>query len=84
MSVTSSIVFPLPFCVTLWVENEKVADGAILGWPHIVEIVRFWQKLVPSKQPKGKSYTTLKEVASDTLMIPKLQFFRAFFMTLLN
>ena len=84
MSVTSSIVFPLPFCVTLWVENEKVADRAILGWPHIVEIVRFWQKLVPSKQPKGKSYTTLKEAAFDTLMIPKLQFFRAFFMTLLN
>ena len=40
-----------------------------------MEITRFWQKLVPSKQPKCKSYTTLKEAASDKLMIPKLQFF---------
>ena len=75
MSVTSSSVFSLPFCATRWVENKKVADRAILVWPHIVEIVRFWQKLVPSKQPKCKSYTTLKEAASDMLMIPKLQFF---------
>ena len=75
MSVTSSSVFPLPFCATRWVENKKVADRAILVWPHIVEIVRFWQKLVPSKQPKCKNYTTLKEAAYDTLMIPKLQFF---------
>ena len=37
MSVTSSSVFPLPFCATGWVEN-KVADRAIFVWPHIVEI----------------------------------------------
>ena len=45
MSVTSSSVFPLPFCATRWVENKKVADRVILVWPHIVEIGRFWQKL---------------------------------------
>ena len=38
MSVTSSSVFPLPFCATSWVENKKVADRAIFVWPHIVEI----------------------------------------------
>ena len=43
-----------------------------------MEIVRFWQKLVPSEQPKCKSYTTLKEAASDRLTIPKLQFFAYF------
>ena len=50
MSVTSSSVFPLPFCATHWVGNKKVADRAILVAisgpfhfsPHIVEIVRFW------------------------------------------
>ena len=78
ISVTSSSVFSLPFCATRWVENKKVADRAILVWPHIVEIVRFWQKLVPSKQPNCKSYTTLKEAASGTLMISKLQFFTYF------
>ena len=62
-------------CGTCWVENKKVADRAILVRSHIVEIVRFWQKLAPSKQPKCKSYTTLKEAASDKVVIPKLQFF---------
>ena len=88
MSVTSASVFHLPFCVTRWVENKNVADRAILVLPHIVEIVRFWQKLVTCKQPKCSSYTKLKEAASDMLMIPKLEFFyicckcsRAFFMT---
>ena len=38
MSVTSSSVFPLPFCAMGWVENKKVADRAIFVWPHIVEI----------------------------------------------
>ena len=75
MSVTSASVFHLPFCVTRWVENKSVADRAILVLPHIVEIVRFWQKLVPSKQPKCNSYTKLKEAASDMMMIPKLEFF---------
>ena len=75
MSVTNSSVFPLPFCATCWVEIKKVKDRAILVWPHIAEIVRFWQKLLPSKQPKCKNYTTLKEAASDMLVIPKLQFF---------
>ena len=78
MSVTSSGVFPLPFCAADWVENQKVVNRAILVWPHIVEKIRFWQKLLPSEQPKCKSYTTLKEVASDRLAIPKLQFFAYF------
>ena len=30
MSVTSSSIFPLPFCATRWVENKKVADRVIL------------------------------------------------------
>ena len=75
MSVTSCSVVSLPFCGTRWVENKKVADRTILIWPHMVEIVRIWQKLVPSKQLRRKSYTTLKDTASDTLMIPKLLFF---------
>ena len=75
MSVTSCREFPLLFCATRWVENKIAADRAILVLSHIVEIVRFWVKLVPSKQPKCKSHTTFKEAACNLLMIPKLQFF---------
>ena len=67
MSVTSSSIFPFPFRATRWVENKKVADRVILVWSHIVEIVRFWQKLVPSKQPKCKSYTTLREAGNNLI-----------------
>ena len=77
VSVTSSSVFPCHFVPHVGLKIKKLKT-AILVWPHIVEIVRFWQKLVPTKQPKCKSYTTLKEAASGTLMIPKLQFFTYF------
>ena len=74
MSVTSSSVYPLLFCATRWVEKKKFVCRPNLLWAHIVQIVRFLQKVVPSKQPKCKSYSTLKKAASDMLMIPKLQF----------
>ena len=34
-AVTGSTVFPLKFCATRWVEDEKVAQKAIEIWPNI-------------------------------------------------
>ena len=34
MSVTSSGVFPLPFCAAHWVENQKVVDGHFCLAPY--------------------------------------------------
>ena len=47
----------------------------MLIWPHIKELFPFWGKLTKSKQPKCKSYETLKDAVKDRLIIAKLQFF---------
>ena len=67
--------FPLDFCATRWVESRVVAKRAVLIWPHIKELFAFWGKLTKSKQPKCKSYETLKDAVKDQLIIAKLQFF---------
>lgn len=72
LSITDSIVFPLRFCATHWVQNESVAEHAVLVWPNIVQIDKFSEKNGLSKQ----SYTQLtKQAVSSLLMIPKLHFF---------
>ena len=63
------------FYATRWVEDKKVADKAVEIWVNICKIIDLWQKLVPSKRPKRKSYTTVVTAVSDQLATAKLQFF---------
>ena len=75
--ITNSIVFPLQFCATLWVEDEAVVTRAIAIWPniqkHVTEIVR--QK--SSKIPSCPSFNLVRHaVKADKLVTAKLEVFR--------
>ena len=76
ITVTRSEDFHLSFCKTRWVEDEKVAAKAAEIWPNIVQVIKHYGDLAPSKRPrKNKSYDTLVKHADDKLMPAKLQFF---------
>ena len=75
-TVNRTDLFPLPFCKTRWVEDEKVAVRGIEVWPCIVEFIKYFQSLTQSKRPKNnKSYDTLVRNYNDKLMLSKMQFF---------
>ena len=75
-TVTHSEDFPLSFCKTRWVEDEKVAAKAVKIWPNIVQVVKHYEGLAPSKCPRNnKSHDALVKHADDKLMPAKLQFF---------
>ena len=74
-SVSGSRIFPLFFCATRWVEDRKVAERLLEIWLHNSKVVAFWFKLPKSKQPKCKSFESVKEAAEDELTAAKLSFF---------
>ena len=78
ISVSRSNILPLFFCATRWVEDKKVAEQLLEIWPHISEVVAFWLKLPKSKQPKCKSFKSVKEAVEDELTTVKLSFFQLF------
>lgn len=45
--------FPLSFCKTCWIEDKRVAANTLEIWPNIVDIVKHFESLAPSKQPKN-------------------------------
>ena len=55
IEVTRSEQFPLPFCVTQWIEDQEVALRAIEIRDNVCQICRFWESLPKSKQPSCKS-----------------------------
>ena len=63
------------YCHFRLVENSKVADCLIDTWPSITNIVKFWQKLSKSKQPKCKSYKIVCDTVDDQLTCAKFCFF---------
>ena len=73
IEVTGSATFPLPFCGTRWVDDEKVAVRAINIWNDVCQLYGFWQALPKSKRSSGKSYVTVKDATNDCLT--KLRFF---------
>ena len=75
VSVTESSLFPLSFCGTRWVEDKIVADRLNDIWPNIVKIIKYWNSLPKSKQPKCKSFETLQKSITDDLIPAKLSFF---------
>jgi len=58
-----------------WVENMKVALRLIKITDNLKQVMKFWESLPKSKQPKCKSFTVLKEALSDPFLKAKLHFF---------
>ena len=75
ISVSGSNIIPLFFCATRWVEDKKVAERLLEIWSHFSKVVAFWLKLPRSKQPKCKSFESVKEAVQDELTTVKLSFF---------
>ena len=75
VSVSGSNIFSLPFCATRWVEDKKVAEQLLEIWSYISKVVAFWLKLLKSKQPKCKSFESVKKAVEDELTTVKPSFF---------
>lgn len=75
ISITECDEFPFAFCATRWVEDMKVANRAVELWPNIKKVVEKWEKLAPSKRPKGKNYQTVLAAIKDNLTVAKLNYF---------
>ena len=75
ISVSGSNIFPLFFCATRLVENKKVPERLLEIWPHISKVVPFWSRLPKSKQPKLRSFESVKEAVEHELATVKLSFF---------
>ena len=52
-----------------WVEGKKAAERLLDIWPHISKVAAFWLKLLKSKQPKCKSFESVKEAVKDELTV---------------
>ena len=76
ITVTCFEDFHLSFCKTHQVEDEKVAAKAVEIWPNIVQVIKHYESLAPSKCPRNnKFYNTLVKHADNKLMPAELQFF---------
>ena len=64
------------FSATRWIEDESVAERALLLWSNIVKIIKFWEGLCKSKTPQNKSYENLTKHYLDKVFPLKLQFFK--------
>lgn len=74
--LTSSSLFPLPFCGHRWVENLPVAERAIEVWPKLKEYVAaVLRKGLPN--PGTSSFDTIEAASKDPLILAKLHFFVA-------
>ena len=83
ITITKSNKFPLAFCSTRWIEDRPVADRLLEIWPEIVKVVKYWNSLPKSKQPKCKTFITLVNAVNDQLTPLKLSFF-SYFASLLH
>ena len=64
--------FPLKLCPTSWIEDEDVADRAILTWSSVQSAINHILSLSQSARPKGNiSFDTLVQYHSNTFMIVK-------------
>ena len=74
-SVTESTVFPLNFCATRWVEDDRVAQRALEIWPNVQKYIKEVLKWSKSKQPTSASFATIAKATKDALLPAKLQVF---------
>ena len=74
--------YVLQFCSQRWIENARVAEKAENVWEKYLQIIDFWKTLPKSKQPgqgkpgTNKIYDTLLKIASDLLLLVKLELFK--------
>ena len=77
-AITSSVVFPLKFCVHRWVENATVAARALIILPHLKKYVDTIQQNPKTYAvPTSKSFTIVKSGCTDVLMPAWLMFFES-------
>ena len=73
--ITESDIFPQQFCGHRWLEDKKVAEGALEIWPNITAYVTETLKKPMNQIPTGSSFATLRSAVQNHLTIAKLQFF---------
>ncbi|KAK3914496.1 Purine nucleoside phosphorylase DeoD-type [Frankliniella fusca] len=75
--ITSSEVFPIPFCFTRWIENDKAGSRAIAMLPHLKtwvdEVRREGKNNILNKG--HKNFDRVARALKDRLLGPKLAFF---------
>ena len=75
-TLTESTTFPLKFCATRWVEDEKIAQRALEIWPNVEKYMKHVLKgQFKSKQPTSASFSTIQKAIQDPLIVAKLQVF---------
>ena len=68
VTVTDCENFPICFCATRWVEDQKVTE-------NIKKMVKYWEALPKSKRPEFKTYNAVVERTKDELTLATLEFF---------
>ena len=74
-AVTGSTVFPLKFCATRWVEDEKVAQRAVEIWQNFEQYIAHLLKETKSKYETSASFTTVQKATKDPLLVAELEVF---------
>lgn len=78
-NITGVLKYPQHFCDTgtPWLEDIKVAETAILLWPHIRKYVEATMKLPCTTIPSWKSFQVVREATKDKLVLARLHAFMA-------
>ena len=74
-TVTGSSVFPLKFCATRWIEDDRVSERVLEIWPNVEKYIRHVLKEPKSKQPTSASFSTIEKATKDVLVPAKLQIY---------
>ena len=77
-AITSSVIFPLKFCLHRWVENSSVAARALVMLPHLKMYISVIEKNPKTYAvPTSKSFATVKLACRDAFMPARLMFFES-------
>ena len=74
-TMTRSILFPLKFCGTRWLEDVPVAERALQIWNHISKYAMTTAAGPKIKVPKIQSFNNVMQHIQDALTPAKLHFF---------
>ena len=72
--ILMSQLFPLHFCGTQWIEDEKGAIKAFDTWENICQWGNFYQSLPKSRQTSSESYITVLSATKDPVILAKMFF----------
>ena len=65
-------IYPLTFCATRWVEDERVAERTVENWPNIEKYVGNVLKHSKSRQPNIPSLSTIRSTVQNPLTVTNL------------